>query len=193
MMDFRDRKIMLLERQVEALRRIVEAQDQSLDAQDALIHGLKVLHERRLSELGQTYERLALLTPIALSPADARTREEKIADVSATIPVANVHAISYKDIGKRLQLRMKTKGSRRTRKNLSFARKIRRGDRCAWCGTHWREDFHIDHVVAVSRGGSNDLSNLVAACSTCNLSKGSADWGHPRFPPSDSVDLNVAS
>ncbi len=30
----------------------------------------------------------------------------------------------------------------------------------------------IDHVVPLFRGGSNDLTNLVIACESCNKSKG---------------------
>jgi hypothetical protein len=33
-------------------------------------------------------------------------------------------------------------------------------------------DLHCDHILAVSRGGSNDMENLATACRQCNLSKG---------------------
>lgn len=39
---------------------------------------------------------------------------------------------------------------------------------CVYCGA---EAAHIDHVRAVSRGGTNDPTNLVSACLRCNLSK----------------------
>lgn len=43
--------------------------------------------------------------------------------------------------------------------------------RCYYChrslGTFW----HADHVIPLSRGGSNHPSNIVAACATCNTSK----------------------
>jgi 5-methylcytosine-specific restriction endonuclease McrA len=32
-------------------------------------------------------------------------------------------------------------------------------------------DIEIDHVVPLSKGGSNDLSNLVTACKPCNQAK----------------------
>lgn len=32
--------------------------------------------------------------------------------------------------------------------------------------------FTIDHVVPLSRGGSNDIANLVPACEGCNRKKG---------------------
>lgn len=40
---------------------------------------------------------------------------------------------------------------------------------CEYCGA---KATHVDHVYPVSRGGSNDLDNLVAACAPCNMSKG---------------------
>lgn len=46
--------------------------------------------------------------------------------------------------------------------------------RCWYCG--WTlnpfENFVIEHVLPLCRGGSNDISNLVPACSPCNESKG---------------------
>ncbi|MBN1312312.1 MAG: HNH endonuclease [Anaerolineae bacterium] len=43
--------------------------------------------------------------------------------------------------------------------------------RCAYCGQQ-REGLTPDHVVPLSRGGDNALSNIVPACGPCNLSKG---------------------
>lgn len=49
---------------------------------------------------------------------------------------------------------------------------IRDGRTCVYCGSR-AQPLHCDHTIPVSRGGSNDLSNLVTACKACNLSKGS--------------------
>jgi hypothetical protein len=53
------------------------------------------------------------------------------------------------------------------------------GYRCAYCGMHRREqraryktDMEVDHVLPLSRGGSNHLWNIVPACKGCNSSKG---------------------
>jgi hypothetical protein len=46
---------------------------------------------------------------------------------------------------------------------------------CRYCGRRVKS-FHLDHVVPVSMGGSNDTSNLVVACSPCNLRKGASIW-----------------
>lgn len=46
----------------------------------------------------------------------------------------------------------------------------RDGRICRYCGAPDASD--ADHVLARSRGGTNHPSNLVAACRTCNTSKG---------------------
>lgn len=42
--------------------------------------------------------------------------------------------------------------------------------KCVYCGSE--EDLTIDHIIPKSRGGSNDISNLAAACHRCNCEKG---------------------
>jgi len=47
------------------------------------------------------------------------------------------------------------------------------GRRCAYCEGELSSDtVQIEHVIPLSRGGPNWASNLVPACSFCNLSKG---------------------
>jgi hypothetical protein len=41
---------------------------------------------------------------------------------------------------------------------------------CAYCGATNR--LHIDHVIPISRGGSNAFDNLATSCGPCNQSKG---------------------
>ena len=56
---------------------------------------------------------------------------------------------------------------------------LKRDDyKCVYCGIE-TADLHCDHVFPLSRGGSNELSNLVAACAPCNLDKGNkllSEW-----------------
>ena len=43
---------------------------------------------------------------------------------------------------------------------------------CVYCGRSASEvTLEIDHKIPVSRGGSNDVDNLVTACRSCNLGK----------------------
>lgn len=43
--------------------------------------------------------------------------------------------------------------------------------RCAYCGITLHGQYHIDHLIPVSRGGTNNPENLRLACPSCNLSK----------------------
>lgn len=53
--------------------------------------------------------------------------------------------------------------------------KAQRG-RCAYCRVDIRKlKYHVDHITALSRGGSNYRRNLQLTCPTCNLSKHAAD------------------
>lgn len=45
---------------------------------------------------------------------------------------------------------------------------------CCYCGRSVSEDgitLHVDHIKPVSKGGTNDISNLITSCQTCNLGK----------------------
>lgn len=43
--------------------------------------------------------------------------------------------------------------------------------RCVWCKT--RKATTADHLIELDRGGTNEASNLVAACAKCNSARGS--------------------
>jgi hypothetical protein len=44
---------------------------------------------------------------------------------------------------------------------------------CQYCGNHPPDAIlHIDHIVAVANGGTNEPDNFITACQTCNLGKG---------------------
>lgn len=51
---------------------------------------------------------------------------------------------------------------------------------CHYCNSSLNDyGWHIEHVNPLSRGGSNGHENIVLACVTCNLSKGSktpSEW-----------------
>jgi 5-methylcytosine-specific restriction endonuclease McrA len=60
------------------------------------------------------------------------------------------------------------------RKRVAFTRFnlfLRDEFRCQYCGA--RGDLTFDHVVPRARGGKTSWTNVVAACSRCNLRKGS--------------------
>lgn len=43
--------------------------------------------------------------------------------------------------------------------------------KCYYCHKKVGNDYHVDHVIPLSRGGSNGPENIVIACPTCNCSK----------------------
>jgi 5-methylcytosine-specific restriction endonuclease McrA len=50
------------------------------------------------------------------------------------------------------------------------------GRKCAYCRRKLGLDYHIDHIIALSRpGGSNHRSNIQITCAKCNLAKGARD------------------
>lgn len=44
-----------------------------------------------------------------------------------------------------------------------------KGAQCVYCGD---DASHVDHQTPKARGGTDDLSNLVPCCMSCNISKG---------------------
>jgi CRISPR/Cas system Type II protein with McrA/HNH and RuvC-like nuclease domain len=59
--------------------------------------------------------------------------------------------------------------------------------RCVYCGLNLKADFDRfmmateDHLVPVSKGGTNDLDNLLLSCRTCNGLKA-------NFTPPETLD-----
>lgn len=61
------------------------------------------------------------------------------------------------------------------------------GGRCYYCGCELPKDtyvyderenaisgnrnWHVDHMIPLSRGGDHNINNLVPSCGACNLSK----------------------
>lgn len=47
---------------------------------------------------------------------------------------------------------------------------------CQYCGAHPPHVIlHIDHIVAVSKGGDSSPENLITACDQCNIGKATRD------------------
>lgn len=45
---------------------------------------------------------------------------------------------------------------------------------CSYCGEDMGETYTVDHVLPLSRGGTNTPDNIVLCCGVCNSSKGTA-------------------
>ena len=69
---------------------------------------------------------------------------------------------------------------RRSRKRELPFRQVwdRDGWQCVFCGSH--RELTVDHIIPVSKGGTDGLDNLQTACKSCNSSKGDRDAPIPR-------------
>jgi 5-methylcytosine-specific restriction endonuclease McrA len=47
--------------------------------------------------------------------------------------------------------------------------------KCACCKVPLNGKYHADHIIPLSRGGSNDISNIQLLCPPCNLRKNAKD------------------
>lgn len=47
--------------------------------------------------------------------------------------------------------------------------------RCAYCGANIRKQYHVDHIVPLARGGSNERKNIQLTCPPCNRKKNGRD------------------
>ncbi|MBW2596963.1 MAG: HNH endonuclease [Deltaproteobacteria bacterium] len=56
--------------------------------------------------------------------------------------------------------------------SIRFETLLRDGFTCQYCGRRAPDvELHVDHIIPLSRGGTDDLDNLVTACSECNIGK----------------------
>jgi len=71
-------------------------------------------------------------------------------------------------------MRSSTGRLKRIRKNnkkyLRIKLIMRDGNSCAYCGTE-NKSLEIDHIIPKSKGGVNDINNLVLSCRDCNSKK----------------------
>lgn len=80
-------------------------------------------------------------------------------------------------IEERRQLRAEFNQLKRTdqfRKWLKWAFRMQRGQ-CFYCDTSIkrnRNNYHVEHRIPIYYGGTNDFSNLVLSCPSCNITKG---------------------
>jgi hypothetical protein len=60
----------------------------------------------------------------------------------------------------------------------------RQGGRCYWCSVEVGDDFHLDHVIPLKRGGLHQIDNIVVSCPFCNASK------HDKLPYTEWIPQN---
>ncbi len=71
---------------------------------------------------------------------------------------------------KRKALKRNASGPHHTADDIKELKVIQK-NRCSYCGTDISQKYHVDHIVPLSRGGSNKKDNIALTCPRCNLSK----------------------
>jgi 5-methylcytosine-specific restriction endonuclease McrA len=66
--------------------------------------------------------------------------------------------------------RRKGNGGTYTAKDVRDLLQLQKG-RCSYCKKKMNGEYQVDHIVPLSRGGSNDRKNLQIVCPPCNLAK----------------------
>lgn len=75
-------------------------------------------------------------------------------------------------------------------KRLRFSIFARDNFTCKYCGKQSDEvPLHLDHVIPVSKGGTNDESNLVTSCRDCNLGKSNIEIDQAAPTESDRLRM----
>ena len=73
------------------------------------------------------------------------------------------------------------------RREVPFSRKnilVRDSCVCQYCGgEHSTGELTIDHIIPKVQGGSNEWTNVVTCCRSCNMKKGGADTETGRYAP----------
>lgn len=73
--------------------------------------------------------------------------------------------------------RLKAEGSH-TAEDIQRQYQAQKG-KCYYCQCKVGDNYHVDHVIPLARGGSNSPENLVISCPNCNQSKGAklpSEW-----------------
>lgn len=72
--------------------------------------------------------------------------------------------------------RVRNASGRHTAQDVAELFKRQKG-RCAhaWCRVRLKGGYHVDHIVPIAKGGSNDRRNIQLLCEPCNLKKHALD------------------
>lgn len=87
------------------------------------------------------------------------------------------HTACYNELVRRPKTELERRRAKWDRKRPRLAPVVFANDnyRCVECRSP--NELTVDHIVPISEGGSDDLSNLQTMCRPCNSSKGTMEGG----------------
>lgn len=102
------------------------------------------------------------------------THREKMRQISRDYYKNNIGKERARSIAK-FHTRKAKSGGKLTPKTIN--KLIKDADNtCFWCDCDiLKGELHIDHIYPISKGGKNDMFNLVVSCQNCNLRKHAKD------------------
>jgi 5-methylcytosine-specific restriction endonuclease McrA len=124
--------------------------------------------------LNASYEPLTM-TPLHRAIRLVLDGKAEIVEAEDVRPVCSEHVVMPRPVVIRLTKFVHV--PRRFRRQVTNTILFARDDRsCCYCGRHEselrpREFLTRDHVLPLSRGGTNDWTNCVTACAACNTRK----------------------
>lgn len=98
-------------------------------------------------------------------PETHKARYKRWAEANHEQVLANV---------RRRQVRKKEAVGRYTGAEIKALFK-KQGGKCAYCRVVLKKGYHADHIIPISKGGSNWISNIQLTCSDCNHRKWAKD------------------
>jgi 5-methylcytosine-specific restriction endonuclease McrA len=96
------------------------------------------------------------------------THRERVLERARRYRKENLESVRAKE--HRRRARLIAAPGRHTGGDIRAQMKRQKG-RCYYCSKEVGDSYTVEHVIPLSRGGTNDPSNLVIACASCNFSK----------------------
>lgn len=126
-----------------------------------------VREQNRLAYFRERYEAKKPQILREMREYRARNPEPRLANVKAW-QAANPEKVRGYKLRNKHKRRAREGGFTQRDITRMFARQ--RGE-CAICATSIRDGYHVDHVIALTRGGTNWCGNLQLLCASCNQHK----------------------
>jgi len=131
-------------------------------------HAYYITNRENIREQDRAYYLANRDVIIEKSRAQYRANREKIKERIKAYRAANPEIVRISSHRRRARQR----NAEGTHTIVDIQRQYeRQRGKCYYCGIKVGHKYHVDHVVPLSRGGSDGPENLVIACRSCNETK----------------------